>query len=79
MREFRLRGSVRGAVGNDRPYRERTSAAPRISSEPGIASELLAIAQFWNKDGKIIRVSATQAVLSTEKSIIETHCDNAKR
>jgi RNA-directed DNA polymerase len=45
----------------------------------GGRSELLAIAQFWNKDGKIIRVSATQAVLSTEKSIIETHCDNAKR
>ena len=25
MREFRSRGSVRGAVGNDRPYRERVS------------------------------------------------------
>ena len=25
MREFRSRGSVRGAVGNDRPYRERAS------------------------------------------------------
>ena len=25
MREFRLRGSVRGAVGNNRPYRERAS------------------------------------------------------
>jgi len=25
VREFRSRGSVRGAVGNDRPYRERAS------------------------------------------------------
>jgi hypothetical protein len=25
VREFRSRGSVRGAVGNDRPYRERVS------------------------------------------------------
>jgi hypothetical protein len=25
VREFRSRGSVRGAVGNDRPYRERGS------------------------------------------------------
>jgi hypothetical protein len=32
VREFRSRGSVRGAVGNDRPYRELNqamSAMPR--------------------------------------------------
>lgn len=27
MREFRSRGSVRGAVGNDRPYREHVARA----------------------------------------------------
>ena len=27
MREFRSRGSVRGAVGNDRPYREPIHSA----------------------------------------------------
>ena len=31
MREFRSRGSVRGAVGNDRPYRELGGASCRSS------------------------------------------------
>ena len=31
MREFRSRGSVRGAVGNDRPYRELGGAGCRSS------------------------------------------------
>jgi hypothetical protein len=28
VREFRSRGSVRGAVGNDRPYREQMASRP---------------------------------------------------
>ena len=31
MREFRSRGSVRGAVGNDRPYREQGGASYKSS------------------------------------------------
>jgi hypothetical protein len=31
VREFRSRGSVRGAVGNDRPYRELGGASCRSS------------------------------------------------
>ena len=37
MREFRSRGSVRGAVGNDRPYREHSGAsceASRVRDAP---------------------------------------------
>jgi hypothetical protein len=32
MREFRSYGSVRGAVGNNRPYRERQSARETVRS-----------------------------------------------
>ena len=32
VREFRSRGSVRGAVGNDRPYREQAGASCRSSN-----------------------------------------------
>jgi len=34
MREFRTYGSVRGAVGNDRPYRDR---APLRTWQPLVA------------------------------------------
>jgi Ferritin-like domain len=33
VREFRSRGSVRGAVGNDRPYREQTQSARKRSHD----------------------------------------------
>jgi hypothetical protein len=34
MREFRSYGSVRGAVGNNRPYREHRVALETVSSTP---------------------------------------------
>jgi len=34
VREFRSRGSVRGAVGNDRPYREPMCLMPRLARCP---------------------------------------------
>ena len=38
MREFRLYGSVRGALRNGRPYRERHSCEARLLSAPPLAS-----------------------------------------
>jgi len=32
VREFRSRGSVRGAVGNDRPYREPSHFVPVLNN-----------------------------------------------
>ena len=34
MREFRSYGSVRGAVGNNRPYRERRTSLETVSCSP---------------------------------------------
>src|SRR5215207_6366697 len=37
MREIRSYGSVRGAVGNGRPYRERFKGATRTSASPSMS------------------------------------------
>ena len=46
MREFRSRGSVRGAAGNGRPYRDRISAFRRMSDPPPIASGMTTAENF---------------------------------
>ena len=39
MREFRSRGSVRGAAGNGRPYREHLERPLEMSTMPPIATK----------------------------------------
>ena len=39
MREFRSRGSVRGAAGNGRPYREHFERPLEMSAMPPIATK----------------------------------------
>ena len=39
MREFRSRGSVRGAAGNGRPYREHFERPPEMSATPPVATK----------------------------------------
>jgi len=34
MRELRTYGSVRGAVSDDRPYRDRRTVAPPLPAQP---------------------------------------------
>ena len=61
MREFRSRGSVRGAAGNGRPYREHFERPLEMSAIPPIATEN---GEALNARGETARYASEAIVLS---------------